>query len=84
MLVIAGVFAVVVGVIAGEGIRSAGVKTTTSAGTQPPTDNTVDEERHKAEVAERSDRAISTPMAMRDAGSDCGHPAPEVADRAGA
>ena len=42
LLVIAGVFAVVVGVIAGEGIRSAGVKTT-SAGTQPPTDNTVDD-----------------------------------------
>ena len=46
----AGVFAVVVGVIAGEGIRSAGVKTT-SAGTQPPTDNTVDASAHKAEVA---------------------------------
>jgi len=35
LLVIAGVFAVVVGVIAGEGIRSAGVKAT-GAGTQPP------------------------------------------------
>jgi hypothetical protein len=30
LLVIAGVFAVVVGVIAGEGIRSAGVKTTSA------------------------------------------------------
>ena len=62
LLVIAGVFAVVVGVIAGEGIRSAGVKTT-SAGTQPPTDNTVDAERHKAEVAELG-AGVATPMAM--------------------
>ena len=62
LLVIAGVFAVVVGVIAGEGIRSAGVRTT-SAGTQPPTDNTVDAERHKAEVAELA-TGTTTPMAL--------------------
>jgi type IV secretory pathway VirB10-like protein len=67
LLVIAGVFAVVVGVIAGEGIRSAGVKTT-SAGTQPPTDNTVDDERHKAEVAELG-AGTTTPMAMPTLGA---------------
>ena len=67
LLVIAGVFAVVVGVIAGEGIRSAGVKTT-SAGTQPPTENTVDEERHKAEVAELG-AGVTTPMAMAPPGA---------------
>jgi type IV secretory pathway VirB10-like protein len=67
LLVIAGVFAVVVGVIAGEGIRSAGVKTT-SAGTQPPTDNTVDEERHKAEVADLG-AGVTTPMAMPTPGA---------------
>jgi type IV secretory pathway VirB10-like protein len=62
LLVIAGVFAVVVGVIAGEGIRSAGVRTT-SAGTQPLTDNTVDAERHKAEVAELA-TGTTKPMAL--------------------
>ena len=67
LLVIAGVFAVVVGVIAGEGIRSAGVRTT-SAGAQPPTDNTVDVERHKAEVAELG-AAVSTPMEMPTPGA---------------
>ena len=63
----AGVFAVVVGVIAVQGIRSAGVKTT-SAGTQPPTENTVDDERHKAEVAALGAGA-ATPMAMPTPGA---------------
>src|SRR5271154_2136878 len=67
LLVLGGVFAVVVGVIAGEGIRSAGVKTT-SAGTQPPTDNTVDDERHKAEVAELGAN-VATPLAMATPGA---------------
>jgi type IV secretory pathway VirB10-like protein len=67
LLVMAGVFAVVVGVIAGEGIRSAGVKTT-SAGTQPPTDNTVDAERHKAEVAELA-TGTTPPMALPTPGA---------------
>jgi type IV secretory pathway VirB10-like protein len=67
LLVIAGVFAVVVGVIAGEGIRSAGVKTS-NAGTQPPTDNTVNDERHKAEVAELG-VGIATPMTMPTPGA---------------
>ena len=80
LLVIAGVFAVVVGVIAGEGIRSAGVKTT-SAGTQPPTDNTVDDERHKAEVAELG--GYHNADGDADAGSNCGHTDGEVANPAG-
>jgi type IV secretory pathway VirB10-like protein len=67
LLVMAGVFAVVVGVIAGEGIRSAGVKTT-SASMQPPSDNTVDDERHKAEVAELG-AGVTTPMAMATPGA---------------
>ena len=67
LLVIAGVFAVVVGVIAGEGIRSAGVKTT-NAGMQPPNDNTVDDERHKAEVSELG-AGVTTPMAMPTPGA---------------
>jgi type IV secretory pathway VirB10-like protein len=62
LLVIAGAFAVVVGVIAGEGIRSAGVKTS-SAGTQLSTDNTVDAERHKAEVADLA-TGTTKPMAL--------------------
>jgi len=67
LLVMVGVFAVVVGVIAGEGIRSAGVKMT-SAGTQPPSDNTVDDERHKAEVAELG-AGVATPLAMPTPGA---------------
>jgi type IV secretory pathway VirB10-like protein len=67
LLVIAGVFAVVVGVIAAEGIRSAGVKAT-GAGTQPPTENTADAERHKAEVAELA-AGTSTPMGLRTPGA---------------
>ena len=66
-LALVGVFAVVVGVIAGEGIRSAGVRTT-SAGTQPPSDNTVDDERHKAEVAELG-AGVATPLAMATPGA---------------
>src|SRR5277367_1357591 len=67
LLVVGGVFAVVVGVIAGGAIRSAGVKTT-SASMQPPTDNTVDDERHKAEVAELG-AGVTTPMAMPTPGA---------------
>src|ERR1700679_870207 len=60
-LALVGVFAVAVGVIAGEVIRSAGGRTT-SAGTHPPSDNPVDDERHKAEVAELG--AMPTPGAI--------------------
>ena len=58
LLVIAGVFAVVVGVIAGEGIRSARIETT-NAGTQPPTDNTVDAERQR--LRSQSSGQVSQP-----------------------
>jgi type IV secretory pathway VirB10-like protein len=75
LLVIAGVFAVLVGVVAAEGIRSAGVKTT-SAGTQPPTDSTVDAERHKAEVAELA-AGTSTPMALPTPGAIAVIPIPK-------
>jgi type IV secretory pathway VirB10-like protein len=75
LLVLGGVFAVVVGVIAGGAIRSAGVKTT-SAGMQPPTDNTVDAERHKAEVAELG-ADVPTPMAMPTPGAIAVIPIPK-------
>jgi type IV secretory pathway VirB10-like protein len=75
LLVLAGVFAVVVGVIAGEAIRSAGVKTT-SAGTRSPTDNTVDAERHKSEVAELA-AGTSTPMALPTPGAIAVIPIPK-------
>jgi len=76
LLVLGGVFAVVVGVIAGEAIRSAGLKTT-SSGTQPPTDNTVDAERHKAEVAELA-AGTTTPMALPTPGAFAVIPIPKA------
>ena len=51
LLMMVSAFAVVVGVVAVEGIRSAGVKTT-SVGTQQPADDGADAARDKAEVEE--------------------------------
>jgi type IV secretory pathway VirB10-like protein len=67
LLMAVSIFAVVVGVAAVEGIRSAGMKTT-SVATQPPSDDGADAARDKAEVEElaaggRRVQAMASPAA---------------------
>ncbi|HTT77666.1 MAG TPA: TrbI/VirB10 family protein, partial [Candidatus Binataceae bacterium] len=77
LLIAAGVFATVVGVIAAEGLQSAGVKRAATAA-PAAADNTGDAERHQAEVAELAAGAKTpAPMALPTPGTVAVMPIPK-------